>query len=301
MRSFRTSVVLAAAVAALSWSGVSQAQDTAKSGKDTSSESSKSTTKTKSKSTTKSTSEPTTGTTGTGTTGTGSTGTGMTGTGTTEPSMGTGTTGTGTSSGTMDMTGTSTTTTTTTPPPSTGTMPSTTTTPPPTYGTEPYPPPAYPPPTTSTTTTTAAEYQETAGAEKAGYEVRPNRYMLGTGAVLLVGPYVAGAIVAASNSNSYDDKLYWPVAGPWIDLAERPCNNFNCGTAEDWNQILLVGSGIAQGAGVILMLTSLAVPEKHESKVATAREKSLAASKPSVHVTPITVRGGSGIGAVGTF
>lgn len=156
--------------------------------------------------------------------------------------------------------------------------------------------------TPTTTTTTAAEYQEAVGAEKAGYKVRPNTAVLATGAAMLVLPYAAGAIVAASNDRDYDDKLWWPVAGPWIDLADRPCGLGDCGTAEDWNQALLIGSGVLQGAGVLLMITSAFVPETRKSEtVASAREKSLAAAKPKVNVTPINVRGGGGVGAVGTF
>lgn len=299
MRSFRTSVVLAAAVAALSWSSVSNAEDTTKSSKGTTSQTkSESKKTTHSSSSTSDTSAPSSGTTGTGTSGTGTSGTG-----TTSGTMSGDTSGTGTTmSGTTDTTtGTTSTTTTTTPPPSTGTMPGSTTTPPPGSIYDQYGAPA-PSTTTSTTTTTAAEYQEGVGAEKAGYEFRPNRPLLATGALMLVAPYTAGAIVAASNDRDYDDNLWWPVAGPWIDLAERPTGLFDGGSAEDWNQVLLIGSGVAQGVGVALMITSLIVPEKRSSPAMTsARERSLAASKPRVTVTPITVRGGSGLGAAGTF
>jgi hypothetical protein len=187
-------------------------------------------------------------------------------------------------------------------------MPSTTTTPPPgsIYGTDHYGAQQQPytsTTTTSTTTTTGAEYQENVGAERAGYTYRPNRALLATGAGIFIASYGASAIVAASNDNTSDDNLFIPVAGPWIDLADRPCGLFDCGSTEDWNQVLLIGSGVAQGAGVALALLSLVVPEHHEAAIAkaTPRERSLAASKAKVQVTPINVRGGGGFGAIGTF
>lgn len=154
---------------------------------------------------------------------------------------------------------------------------------------------------TTTTTTTAAEYQEGVGAERGGYTYRPNRALLATGAGIFVATYAASAIVAASNDRDYDDKLFIPVVGPWLDLADRPCGLGDCGTAEDWNQALLIGSGVLQGGGIALALISLAVPEHRETTVASARERSLAAAKPKVKVTPINLRGGGGVGAVGTF
>jgi hypothetical protein len=153
------------------------------------------------------------------------------------------------------------------------------------------------PPPVTTTQTTAAQYNENppVGAEQQTTVTRPNPYLLGTGAILLAGPYAAGAIVAASNSTDYDDKLYWPVAGPWIDLGERPCTfATRCSNADNWNAALLIADGIAQGAGALMMVTSFFVPAKREIKEAKHE-------KPHVAVTPISLRGGAGIGAAGSF
>jgi hypothetical protein len=150
------------------------------------------------------------------------------------------------------------------------------------------------PPPTATTTTTGAEYVENVAAER--QEIRPNPALLGTGAILLGGPYVAGAIVAATNSHSYDDKLYYPVAGPWIDLGERPCTfSSRCTSADHWNAALLIADGIAQGAGVVMMVSSAFVPV-HKEVIKTA-----AKPKPHVAVAPVSFKGGGGIGASGTF
>jgi hypothetical protein len=156
---------------------------------------------------------------------------------------------------------------------------------------------------TSTTKTTGAEYNENIGAEKTTTRTPPNPALLGTGAILLGGPYIAGAIVAATNSHSYDDKLYIPVAGPWIDLGERPCTFASrCTNADHWNAALLIGSGIAQGAGLAMMIASIFVPARTETTtVSNAKAKPQKPEKPHVAVTPVSLHGGAGVGAVGTF
>jgi hypothetical protein len=146
--------------------------------------------------------------------------------------------------------------------------------------------------TTSTTTTTAAEYNEMAGAEQTK-TVRPNVPMLGTGAALLVLPYGASVITAAQSDLDSDNRLYIPVVGPWLDFADRPCR-FGCagGGNDTAASILLIADGVAQGAGALIALASLAVPEQKTEKIE---------AKPEVHVLPVSYAGGAGVGAVGTF
>lgn len=308
MRSFRTSVALAAlGTAVCCWSGVSRADDTAKGSKGTSSQQTTQSSTTKSGSSQSGTTQSgaTQGSQGSSSTGDVSpSGSTMTGSDTMSPSdtspydttQPSGTSTTGTPGSMTDTTGTDTT--------GTGTTYGTTGTTGSTYGTQPMTQPYdhnYQT-TTSTTTTTAAEYNEMAGAERAGYTFRPNRPLLATGAGIFIGSYGASAIVAAANDNSSDDNLFIPVAGPWIDLADRPCGLGDCGSTEDWNQALIIGSGVLQGVGVGLAVASLIIPEHRESNMAqTPRERSIAASKPKVQVLPVNMRGGGGLGAVGTF
>jgi hypothetical protein len=157
--------------------------------------------------------------------------------------------------------------------------------------------------TYSTTTTTAASYDESAGADRAGYSVRPNRPLLITGASIFAASYGASVIAAAASDTQGDEKLYIPVAGPWLDLADRECGLGDCGSREDWNQALIIGSGVLQGAGVGLALASLFIPEKHEAKsVAQAPHvRSAINSKPTVKVLPVSMRSGGGVGAMGSF
>ena len=89
----------------------------------------------------------------------------------------------------------------------------------------------------------------------------PNRPLLITGAVLLAGSYGASAVVAATSDRSSDDKLYYPVAGPWMDLHRRDCNIDACSN-KTLDRVLLIGDGIVQGVGALGVLLSLVIPEK---------------------------------------
>jgi hypothetical protein len=272
MRSFRTSIVVATAVAALSWSGLSRAEDDA---------SKKGTTKTQTSNTTKSS---TTGSSSDVTDTSGSSPSTPPTTPTTTPSSNTDTSW-GTGSDSAYGTGYGSTYTTTPGTPDTTSQ----------QVQEQQPPP--PTTTYSTTTTTAANYDESASADRAGYIYRPNRPMLATGLGIFAATYGASVIVGAASDRDEDKRLYIPVVGPWLDLGQRDCGVGDCGQREDWNQALLIGSGVLQGVGAGLAIASLFVPEERDRPKA----RTTAATKPTVRVLPVNVRGGGGVGAVGTF
>lgn len=153
----------------------------------------------------------------------------------------------------------------------------------------------------SVTTTTAADYEYSlASADTEVRSTRPNRPMLATGGVLFAASYGASVIVAAASDTDGDERLYIPVVGPWLDMAERECTIGECSSREDFNNVLLIGSGVAQGLGVGLAIASFLVPEKREVRVTKANGPAVA-YKPEIKVTPISLRGGGGIGAAGTF
>jgi hypothetical protein len=106
-------------------------------------------------------------------------------------------------------------------------------------------------------------------------------------------------VVAAANSNSFDNNLYIPLVGPWLDLRSRPgCSGpgeADCSGRENGSRALLVLSGVFQALGVMTAAVGLIVPEKRHT-VITAK-----ADKPSVHVTPALVRNGYGLAAYGSF
>lgn len=127
--------------------------------------------------------------------------------------------------------------------------------------------PASDPTTTTTTTTTqsstmtsapvASQPMVSVGTERKTW---PNTPLLVTGTVVFGATYGASALAAGMSDRESDEKLYYPVVGPWMALDERdcdaePCDNQTLGTT------LLIGSGILQGIGALGMVTSLFIPE----------------------------------------
>ncbi len=148
-------------------------------------------------------------------------------------------------------------------------------------------------PPVSTTQTTAAVYDARAAAERPVEVVgrKPNRAMLITGTSIFAGTYVASAIVAGLSDTKGDDKLFIPVVGPWLDIGERDCTLGECTAREDWNILMIIGSGVAQAAGLGIAVASFFVSE---GRPLPAEAK--------VQVMPMRMgRGGAGIGAFGTF
>lgn len=121
----------------------------------------------------------------------------------------------------------------------------------------------------------------------------PNRPLLVTGFLLLAASYAPAAIIAASSDREADDKLYYPVAGPWLDLNHRGCAANPCDN-NDLNRGLLVADGIVQGAGALGILLSLVVPER------TTRHWYLIGNR-EVLVAPAVSGSQLGLHAVGRF
>lgn len=196
-------------------------------------------------------------------------------------------------------TSTTTTTTTTTDSQTNQQPPSTPTTPPPSTVVVEPPPPTVVQPTVVQTTPPPVTSDTTTRTEYAG----PNKAMIGTGFALLGGTYLASAIVAGTSQHPGDEHLYIPVAGPWIDLANRG----DCGAGfarscdnENTNNALLIGGGILQGVGVLTMIGGFLSPETREVRTVTTTAKAQV-YKPTLTLTPVQYRGGGGIGAFGTF
>jgi hypothetical protein len=127
----------------------------------------------------------------------------------------------------------------------------------------------------------------------------PNVPLLTGGIVALGGAYIPSVIVAAANDNSYDNHLYIPVVGPWIDLANRPpCGGAfqtGCGTETGFKTLLVI-DGAFQGLGALATVLGFVVPERRSTVIAAK------ADKPSVHVLPAQVsRDGYGVAAFGNF
>lgn len=124
----------------------------------------------------------------------------------------------------------------------------------------------------------------------------PNPYFLRSGLITLGASYVPALVVAMGSDTKGDENLYVPVAGPWLDLAEREGCDSDC-SPENVNKALLVTSGVFQGLGALQIVGSFIFPETRTVVVSNAD----GSPKLSVTVTPASVGRGSGVVAVGKF
>lgn len=131
----------------------------------------------------------------------------------------------------------------------------------------------------------------------------PNRVLLGTGLGLFGAAYIPSVVVAGTSNRSEDQRLYIPVAGPWLDLAQRP----GCGGGpvascnfETGNKVLLSVDGVAQGLGALATVVSFFVPQNET--VATTTAAASSPFKPTLHVAPAEMgAAGAGVRAFGTW
>jgi hypothetical protein len=145
--------------------------------------------------------------------------------------------------------------------------------------------------TTTTSAVTAPDPASTGPREKETVTLyqkfRPNRPWLYTGGALFLGSYVTTAVFTAVND--LDRTMFIPVVGPWLHLADQ-------GSSESTTDTLLTaGSGVIQGAGVIMATASLFIPEKIPAAT-------IQAGNTKINFTPTSYgRGSAGLGVVGRF
>jgi hypothetical protein len=152
------------------------------------------------------------------------------------------------------------------------------------------------PPSTTTPTSTTTPVTTTSptpsGESTVIYSKRtPNKAVLITGASLLVGTYVTTAALAGANGSVADKDLYIPIVGPWINIGDRPSSTRSESTRDT---LLIAGSGVLQGIGVLMAVGSFFIPEK----VPAAR---ISAGNVKMEVIPTAAAGSAGLGAIGTF
>lgn len=160
---------------------------------------------------------------------------------------------------------------------------------------------ATPPQPVATTQTTAAPYASGGGDQytERTIEHRPNRSLLSTGTGIFVLSYGSSVVAAAVSDRDADKRLFIPVVGPWLDLGDRGCTvGSPCGGNEDVAKAMIITSGVVQGAGVLLALSSLIIPESTNIQERTRTAKAV---KPEVRVLPVSFTAGAGLGAVGRF
>jgi hypothetical protein len=94
--------------------------------------------------------------------------------------------------------------------------------------------------------------------------LRPNLPLLGVGATTFAVGYVPALAIAGASDHEGDNRLYIPVAGPWLDLLERTCDGgetLHCGSTAA-EATALVFDGLVQTVGVLEMLAALFDPEE---------------------------------------
>ena len=80
----------------------------------------------------------------------------------------------------------------------------------------------------------------------------PSFAMISSGIVVFGLAYVPSVVAASSSSLPADRTLLVPIAGPWIDLTQRPrCTPAAQCDAENTNKVLLVTDGIVQAVGAL--------------------------------------------------
>jgi hypothetical protein len=121
----------------------------------------------------------------------------------------------------------------------------------------------------------------------------PNRPLLITGVVVLGGSYAASAIVGAVSDRKADEKLFYPVVGPWMDLKARDCEVNDCGN-DTFNKVLLIGDGALQGLGALGIILGLVLPESEKKPWYLIGTE-------DVVVAPQVGTGATGLTAVGRF
>jgi hypothetical protein len=113
-----------------------------------------------------------------------------------------------------------------------------------------------------------------------------NAPMFTTGALVFAGSYGASVIVASSSDRKGDDRLWVPVVGPWLDLADRgtcPIEMTSC-DHETTDKVLLVADGVFQAAGLLAMVDGIVQPIHRRRTVMEARE-----DYKKTHITPASL------------
>jgi hypothetical protein len=152
------------------------------------------------------------------------------------------------------------------------------------------PPPAPPPPPGAVAPRTTERLVSYTG---------PNVPLLTTGLTMFGLSYTPALVVGAMSSQSADRNLYIPVAGPWLDLANRPsCGGRGptCGR-ETTNKVLLGVDGVFQGVGAAMTVVGLLVPTRHTVMTRTSAKR----DGPTIRISPDRLGTGYGLSAVGTW
>jgi hypothetical protein len=126
--------------------------------------------------------------------------------------------------------------------------------------------------------------------------VGPDRGLLRSGAWTLGLGYVPALFVAIESPRPADRYLFVPVAGPWLDIAHRDCDNCR---NEGLNQFLIAADGVVQGVGALEIVGSFLFLER--SVTTRSSRKARANTALNLRFKPTRVPGGYGLTAIGNF
>jgi hypothetical protein len=129
------------------------------------------------------------------------------------------------------------------------------------------------------------------------YSTGPNMEMVGSGIGTFAISYLPAVVVGATSGLDADRTLFVPVAGPWLDLTQRPhCGLVvSCGS-EGAAKVLLITDGVFQAIGAISIVGGL-LTTTHETRTVHAADVG-----PTVRISPASVGWqGYGVVALGTF
>jgi hypothetical protein len=126
----------------------------------------------------------------------------------------------------------------------------------------------------------------------------PSLWMVGSGLTIFAFAYIPSVVVGATSGLAADRTLFVPIAGPWIDLTQRPgCSPASTCNAENSAKVMLVVDGVFQAIGVLTVLGGF-LNTAHDT---TTVQRS-ASLRPTVRVSPAQMgTAGYGMVALGTF
>jgi hypothetical protein len=146
-------------------------------------------------------------------------------------------------------------------------------------------PPPPPPPSSVTTQETTSQ------------ATGPSMAMVGSGIVIFGLSYVPAVVVGSTSGLGADRSLLVPLAGPWIDLTQRPgCPAQGSCNGETTNKVLIAVDGVFQAIGAITIVGGF-LTTAHETK--TVQQS--ADLSPTLKVSPAQMGSGYGLLAIGTF
>jgi hypothetical protein len=128
------------------------------------------------------------------------------------------------------------------------------------------------------------------------YSTGPSMEMVGSGIGTFTLSYLPAVVVGATSGLDVDRTLFVPLAGPWMDLIQRPkCGPVTSCNAEATARILLVTDGIFQSIGAITIVGGFLTTSR---ETRTVRAADL---RPTLRISPASVGKGYGLMALGTF